>query len=375
MPQPTIQDLDYLQKILLKHPNIALGRAGINAMLNASDIPQQFIYSLTLTNNPTVDASHIIFSLRDIGTLANKPTHTGLGALAEYLLKTTPSLDDKIFLSFFLTYYELINDRGLLKNIAGEYHPFESYDQAEMTNDLGWKGRKLDPATIDQKNLESIVKPEVGFLDTIFLSEGAKASPAVCRIETMEHLPQPIGTGFLIAPDLILTNNHVIPIGIKIEDGVQARFNFRVEKNGKINQQSLPFKIVKLIASSSVDTLDFSLLQLEKKPNNIHPLSFAAETPRKQDLAVIVQHPAGAPQKFILDHSCIIAKAPQDTHPFLNYTTNTLNGSSGSPVFNTNWEIVALHRAGATLNKSTSFKSYNEGVQIQLIQEKIQGFI
>ncbi|MGH7552211.1 MAG: trypsin-like serine peptidase [Longimicrobiales bacterium] len=59
----------------------------------------------------------------------------------------------------------------------------------------------------------------------------------------------------------------------------------------------------------------------------------------------IIQHPDGGPKKYgVRDNELLIA--PAETDLFLEYTTDTLPGSSGAPAFNKDWEVVALHHSG-----------------------------
>jgi V8-like Glu-specific endopeptidase len=55
----------------------------------------------------------------------------------------------------------------------------------------------------------------------------------------------------------------------------------------------------------------------------------------------------------------------------LHYRTPTLGGSSGSPVFNRAWELIALHHAGLThmpqLNGQHGTYPANEGIWIDRI--------
>jgi hypothetical protein len=53
----------------------------------------------------------------------------------------------------------------------------------------------------------------------------------------------------------------------------------------------------------------------------------------------------------------------------VQYITSTLTGSSGSPVFNDNWEIVALHHAGGMLPEPDTQRRFfrNEGILIASI--------
>jgi endonuclease G len=56
----------------------------------------------------------------------------------------------------------------------------------------------------------------------------------------------------------------------------------------------------------------------------------------------IIQHPNGEPKQLALRENKLLDVLPQ----FLHYHTDTAPGSSGSPVFNDQWEVVALHHSG-----------------------------
>jgi V8-like Glu-specific endopeptidase len=53
----------------------------------------------------------------------------------------------------------------------------------------------------------------------------------------------------------------------------------------------------------------------------------------------------------------------------LQYVTSTNPGSSGSPVFNDEWQVVGLHHAGGQIPEPTTGRTYgrNEGILIQRI--------
>jgi len=56
----------------------------------------------------------------------------------------------------------------------------------------------------------------------------------------------------------------------------------------------------------------------------------------------IIQHPNGEPKQLVLRNNEIVDTPDR----FLTYKTDTSPGSSGSPVYNDQWEVVALHHAG-----------------------------
>jgi V8-like Glu-specific endopeptidase len=53
----------------------------------------------------------------------------------------------------------------------------------------------------------------------------------------------------------------------------------------------------------------------------------------------------------------------------VHYLTDTLKGSSGSPVFNSNWEVVALHHRGGWLAEPGSKRMVyrNQGIAIGVV--------
>ncbi len=61
----------------------------------------------------------------------------------------------------------------------------------------------------------------------------------------------------------------------------------------------------------------------------------------------IIQHPNGTAKQIAIHASQIIkldrVKVPDVTENFIHYTTDTEPGSSGSPVLNDQWQIVAIH--------------------------------
>jgi hypothetical protein len=76
----------------------------------------------------------------------------------------------------------------------------------------------------------------------------------------------------------------------------------------------------------------------------------------------IVQHPNGGLKQIVLTANRVIAAVP----PVLHYTTDTMPGSSGSPVFNDSWHVIAIHHAEAP--PPPGKQSYaNEGILMSAI--------
>jgi endonuclease G, mitochondrial len=60
------------------------------------------------------------------------------------------------------------------------------------------------------------------------------------------------------------------------------------------------------------------------------------------EVANIVQHPDGRLKEVVLRENRLVARL--DT--VLHYVADTEPGSSGSPVFNNQWQAIALHHWG-----------------------------
>jgi hypothetical protein len=100
------------------------------------------------------------------------------------------------------------------------------------------------------------------------------------------------------------------------------------------------------VTSSPVDQLDYAIVRLRQ-----HVPAAADSGPRLPlkpvvhqfdtgEAIFILQHPRTAPLKLA---SGGLVKADERR---VFYLANTLKGSSGSPCFDGNWRLVALHRSG-----------------------------
>ena len=105
----------------------------------------------------------------------------------------------------------------------------------------------------------------------------------------------------------------------------------------------------------------------------IDPLRLKAASLQVDTSAFIIQHPAGAPQKVVLQDNWIVYVAPD--HQRVQYLTNTQHGSSGSPVFNTQWEVIALHHSGAPVPDAPVTVEGNEGIPMLALLPQLQDFL
>jgi endonuclease G len=183
-----------------------------------------------------------------------------------------------------------------------------------------------------------------------FLEIGLRAARAVCRIQVRNLFGQVVGygTGFMVSPTLLLTNNHVLETFDYCRRSL-AEFNFEDDETF-VPKESKTFPLEpERFFYTSVD-LDFTLVAVRPTATDGTPLSdfgylrLRSESGKSLigEFLTIVQHPNGATKQVALRENKLIDVLPY----FVHYSTDTLPGSSGSPVFNDQWEVVALHHAG-----------------------------
>ena len=79
------------------------------------------------------------------------------------------------------------------------------------------------------------------------------------------------------------------------------------------------------------------------------------------EFVTIIQHPGGQKKQIALRENRVVDVLDS----FLHYETDTEPGSSGSPVFNDQWEIVALHHATVPVPEQDELGGWvNEGVRV-----------
>jgi V8-like Glu-specific endopeptidase len=200
------------------------------------------------------------------------------------------------------------------------------------------------------------------------------------------------GTGFLVkgsdfrqawGDDLfVLTNSHVVSDDLA-NGGIPAR-DASVRFEALDNAPSYPVDIIVWISGRT--KLDACLLRLAAPVKDIASLRpYTARLPAPNtDRVFVIGYPGGADlsisfqDNMLLDH-----EGPPDGKPTdpevcrLQYRTPTKPGSSGSPVFNSRWQVVALHHAGhedpvmRRLNGSTERWSANQGIWIKSIVDGV----
>lgn len=198
-----------------------------------------------------------------------------------------------------------------------------------------------------------------------------------------------LGTGFLASGEafglgadsglVFVTNSHVI--SDTVEDALapdNAWVTFEVEaaaigelKPHKVLSQILFTSPPGKLGVTTADKLDFTVVKLASWPQGGLALRMndSLPTPSRSAKVFVVGHPSGDALQISLHDSELLDVC--DHGRLLHYRTPTEPGSSGSPVFNMNWEVVALHHAGSSATPRLHGKGEyeaNEGISIRAIR-------
>ncbi|MBD2215133.1 trypsin-like peptidase domain-containing protein [Nostoc linckia FACHB-104] len=176
------------------------------------------------------------------------------------------------------------------------------------------------------------------------------------------------GTGFMIAPDLLMTNNHVIARQEEAEKA-EYTFNYQLDKNG--NQ--CPIITVNGLPQGNFYTnsdLDFTVVTLHNIPDFGNHLKLKSKLVRQDERVAIIQHPGGHLKKISIQNNFVAYADTKD----VQYTTSTLPGSSGSPVFDDDFQVVAIHHSGGMLVEPSTQRKYlrNAGTSMIAVLKDLQ---
>jgi V8-like Glu-specific endopeptidase len=224
----------------------------------------------------------------------------------------------------------------------------------------------------DTETLEKIMGAFSTLLPINFLTVGLSRAKSVGRIEIPRGDNRiELGTGFLLSKNLLLTNNHVLPDKDSASTAL-VKFNYELSADGNpYNPTAFSLDPDSAFFTKAGKTDDWSLVRVKGDANkdfgNIS-LSSDAEA-MKNDFVNIIQHPAGRYKEIGLYHN-VVTYADGD---IVQYLTDTEPGSSGSPVFNSKWDLVALHHSGGMLREPNSRERLmrNEGIAIKKVRAGI----
>ncbi len=183
-----------------------------------------------------------------------------------------------------------------------------------------------------------------------YLEMGVRAARAVCRIQIpFSDGTRLFGTGFLIAPGVLLTNHHVLPDERQATQAT-VEFNYELDSHGN-EKPAARYSLRPATLFHANPQLDFAVVAVDSvaqaggvRLDQFGWLPLLGE-PGKAivgEFLSIIQHPSGERKQVCVRENKLLKYGDQT----LWYQADTVAGSSGSPVFNPFWQVVALHHAG-----------------------------
>lgn len=199
---------------------------------------------------------------------------------------------------------------------------------------------------VQRTSLERVIGRR-DFADIAFLERALAVSRTVAFVRIGRGGS---GTGFMVSPRLMITNNHVL--GSESDAaGSELIFDFQLDRRGAPMATRAFSLLPGEFFATDVD-LDFTLVAVSETAKDGGELAgygwnklYGEEGKAvKDDPVNIIQHPLGQPKQLVLRSNRVVALP--DKTPFIHYETDTEPGSSGSPAYNDQWEVIALHHAG-----------------------------
>jgi endonuclease G len=231
----------------------------------------------------------------------------------------------------------------------------ESHDALVLDGPEHFNRRRKMIAAVATENFQHAFERYVGesnLLPINYLQIGYFKSRAVGRIQFFDlELRKPaVATGFLISHDLVITNHHVFAHKSGFRDA-EIAFNYEYDLQGR-EKEKIIFQLDPEKFFHAYEDLDLALIGVlpqDKTGNHLIDsrgylvLNGNLGKAGLGDYASIIQHAEGQPMQIALRENKIIDNTLPDA---LVYSSDTSHGSSGSPVFNDEWQVIALHSAG-----------------------------
>jgi endonuclease G len=228
---------------------------------------------------------------------------------------------------------------------------------------------RMAPIALDSLLHERVIGNR-DFLGIEFLEMAMAVARFVGRVHIRERpgVSRGFGSGLVVSPRLFLTNNHVLP-DVETARHSEVEFDYQKDRFGR------PLNVV--ICGLEPDTffltdrkLDFSIVAVREESLSGPPLKNYAWVRLRADSGKalvgdalnIIQHPRGEMKQLVLRSNKLV----DNFEDFVHYETDTEPGSSGSPVFNDLWDVVALHHSGVPkTNQNGDFLDVDDRVWVK----------
>lgn len=238
-------------------------------------------------------------------------------------------------------------------------------DAAEETRKMAVSGNVSAHEPAARAELERVIGGDPrSFVSVEWYARGLAIAQAVGRLSLFGRA---VATCFLVSPRHVLTAWHVVPTAdaarectIVFEAGGTATSEVR--------------RVQSLLWTSGGADLDVTILELDQPVDHAQALSLwegAEARPRVGERVVVISYPFGGALTFSFsDESSVIGIGDNVVH----YLTSTSPGSSGSPVFDRDWNLIAMHHASSGPFEEAAGARRSEGIRISAIRQALEHY-
>jgi len=223
----------------------------------------------------------------------------------------------------------------------------------------------------NKQSFEKVLSRNENLVSTDWFTQATKTSKIVCLVEVIDGT---MCTGFLIKGGYLLTASHIlwkkndidnlrITLNSKID--IEATIQYQMDpKHTFIMNKKLDYALIKIKDRTDYPIVDWGYAEIE---------SF--KIPVINDMVNIIQHPQGGHKKIAMPDNVISVWEEENA---IFYQADTRPGSSGAPIFNQDWKVIAIHQAGnksqggLIINAKGDRQGANRGTLIKFIIEDIR---
>jgi hypothetical protein len=226
------------------------------------------------------------------------------------------------------------------KVIYGNDHRLEVFEASPLHQKLARSAVTMVPRNNIKPQYNGTVNLEQTSLSSWMQSQ---SNAKFCSDEKFVDQPNPgMCSGFLIAPDLIITAGHCVQV-FDFCTEYEWVFDFKVNKNSLTAGEAISERDIyscKKIISNALNMelgLDYAIVQLDRQVEGREPLEIRTKGKiQDNDGIVVIGNPSGLPLKVAAG-----ANVRDNTHPsYFIANLDTFQGNSGSAVFNASTGVV-----------------------------------
>ena len=247
-------------------------------------------------------------------------------------------------------------DEGLQRLRDGaELH----YAEGPNVSSIVWHSQK-------KQTYERLTGQRSSLVHVSFLEIGLRRARAVARIKYRDGS---LATGFLIPGDLLVTNHHVLKRAGDAE-GATAQFNHQKTADGRDSEME-EFALDPGAFFTTSVAEDCTIVKVSGGPSTRWgAIELGPGLIQVEDRVNVIQHPGGDQKQLSFFHNLVMFVGEGR----VQYLTDTLPGSSGSPVFDKDWNLVALHHSGGWITEPGSKETFfrNEGIHVERVAEVLR---